>query len=466
MSKVIRSWEQAVMAAGVKDGMTISFHHHLRNGDLVVNRVLEELEKLGVKDLHLDISSIHRVHAPLIDHVASGLIRSITTSYMDGEVGRYFSAHPMDEPIRFTTHGGRGGEIADGKVKIDVAFVAASVSDCEGNCSGKYGKSAFGSLGYGLIDARYADKVVVITDTLADYPLADLSIPETEVDLVALVDSIGDPEGISSGTTKPSRNPVYLQIAGYAAEVIAASGLLKDGFSFQGGASGIALSVAGYLKERMLAGSVHGSFALGGITGTMVDMLGAGCFEALLDVQDFDIRAARSLQSDPRHREIDAVHYSYIPAKSCAVKMLDAAVLGATEIDVNFDVNVHTDSFGRIMGGSGGHSDIAAGSKLTVIAAPLIRGRIPVVVEKVRCVSTVGGNADVLVTQYGIAVNPRRQDLKDALRRQGLPVRSINDLAREAVRLTGVPDSVPSREQIVARVLSPEGELTDTIHAV
>ena len=34
--------------AGIKDGMTISFHHHLRNGDYVQNMVSEEILNISL----------------------------------------------------------------------------------------------------------------------------------------------------------------------------------------------------------------------------------------------------------------------------------------------------------------------------------------------------------------------------------------------------------------------------------
>ena len=36
MNKLVRSIREAVSLSGVKDGMTVSFHHHLRNGDFVL----------------------------------------------------------------------------------------------------------------------------------------------------------------------------------------------------------------------------------------------------------------------------------------------------------------------------------------------------------------------------------------------------------------------------------------------
>ena len=152
-----------------------------------------------------------------------------------------------------------------------------------GNCSGKYGPSACGSLGYAFADAMYAKKVVIITDNLVPYPMQDFSISEDYVDFVVKVDAIGNPKGIVSGTTQITRDPVGLVMAGHAAQVIKASGLLKDGFSFQTGAGGASLAAAKFLKEIMLRDGIQGSYGLGGITGYMVDMLEAGCFRSLMD---------------------------------------------------------------------------------------------------------------------------------------------------------------------------------------
>lgn len=108
--------------------------------------------------------------------------------------------------------------------------------------------------------------------------------------------------------------------------------------------------------------------------------------------------------------------------RSSAVDSLDVVILGATQIDTDFNVNVHTDSNGYIMGGSGGHSDTAAGAKMAMIIAPLTRARLSIVVDRVLTVSTPGSTIDVLVTQRGIAVNPRQQELKERLRRPVCPL--------------------------------------------
>lgn len=467
-SKLVSSLREAIQLCGLRDGMCISFHHHLRNGDYVLNMVLTQIAELGIRDVTINASSLFDVHLPLAEHIRQGTVSRLLCNYMAAGLGRRVSEGLLTQPVQFRSHGGRAADIANGSTPIDVAFIAAPASDEQGNCSGKYGPSACGSLGYAMPDARYAQKVVVITDHLCPYPLLDFSIAETQVDYVVQVDSIGDPQGIVSGTTCITRDPVGLLMARRAVEVIAHCGLLKDGFSFQTGAGGASLAAAAYLKKLMLQQQVQGSFALGGITGYLVDLLQAGCFRQLLDVQCFDLAAVQSLREDPRHQEISALHYAGAAgsaAKSAVVDRLDVVILGATEMDTQFNVNVHTDSSGHIMGGSGGHSDTAAAAKLSMIIAPLIRARLPLISERVRCISTPGCDIDVLVTQRGIAVNPQRGDLQQRLLDAGLPVCSIEALKQQAEQLSGVPRRVAQSNRVVAEVIDRYGQPLDKIYA-
>lgn len=461
--KVVASLREAISLCGLKSGMSISFHHHLRNGDYTLNRVMDEIAALGIRDLTLNASSLFDAHAPLREHIKNRVVRKINTDYMSAGLGRAISEGLMDEPVEFRTHGGRPRDIALGITPIDVAFIAAPTSDPAGNCSGKYGPSACGSLGYAFPDAMYAKKVVVITDNLVPYPLTDASIPEIYVDYVVPVDAIGDPRGIVSGTTKITRDPVGLVMAETAARVIRHSGLLKDGFSFQTGAGGATLAAAKFLKEIMLREKIRGSFASGGVTGYLVDMLNEGCFTSLMDVQCFDLKAVESIRTNPAHHEISAMQYASPAAKSAVVDHLDVVLLGATEIDTDFNVNVHTDSAGCIMGGSGGHSDTAAGAKLSMIIAPLFRARLPIITGRVRCISTPGRDVDVVVTQRGVAVNPAKPDLALRLKDAGLPIVDIHELKQIAERITGVPAVPPEGGRVVARVLSRDGEPLDVI---
>ena len=466
MNKVVSSIAEAVRLAGVKDGMTVSFHHHLRNGDFVLNMVMEEIAAQGIRDIRVNASSLFDIHMPLLDHIQNGVVTELGADYISAGLGRALSYGVLEKPIQFRTHGGRPSDISLGRTPIDVAFIAAPTADTMGNCSGKYGKSACGSLGYAFADAMYAKKVVVITDNLVPYPMQDFSIAENWVDYVVAVDAIGDPKGIVSGTTKITRDPVGLVMASHTAQVIVHSGLLKDGFSFQTGAGGATLAAAKYLKDIMLEKQIQGSFGLGGITGYMVDMLHAGCFRSLLDVQCFDLKAVEPIRTDPRHREVSAMQYASPSSKSAAVDSLDVVLLGATEIDTDFNVNVHTDSNGYIMGGSGGHSDTAAGAKLSIIIAPMFRARLPIVTDHVTCISTPGKDIDVLVTQGGIAVNPQRRELADTLKAAGLPIVDIRELKEKTERITGKPKKLPRGDKVVAQVYSRDGQLQDVIYNV
>ena len=274
------------------------------------------------------------------------------------------------------------------------------------------------------------------------------------------------PKGIVSGTTRITRDPVGLLMAETAVKVIQHSGLLKDGFSFQTGAGGASLAAARFLMDLMLKDNIKGSFASGGITGYLVDMLENGCFQSLMDVQCFDLRAVESIRKNPAHQEISAMQYASPSAKSAVVDQLDVVILGATEVDTEFNVNVHTDSNGSIMGGSGGHSDTAAGAKLSMIIAPLFRARLPIVTDRVSCISTPGRDIDVLVTQRGVAVNPRNQDLMLRLKDAGIPLVEIHELKKIAENITGIPEKKVYNGRKVANVIYRDGTQIDTIQSI
>ena len=466
-TKLVKTLREAIELSGLKSGMSVSFHHHLRNGDYTLNMVMEEIANLGIRELTLNASSIFDVHAPALEeHIKSGVVRKINTNYMSAGLGRRISEGLMDAPVDFRTHGGRPRDIALGNTPIDVAFIAAPTADPMGNCTGKLGPSACGSLGYAFPDAMYAKQVIVITDNLVPYPLLGWSIPEIYVNYVVEVPAIGNPKGIVSGTTRITRDPVGLVMAQSAVDVIRHSGLLKDGFSFQTGAGGASLAAAKFLMDVMVREKIQGSFASGGITGYLVDMLNAGCFRSLMDVQCFDLKAVESIRTNPAHQEISAMHYASPAAASAVVDNLDVVILGATEVDTDFNVNVHTDSNGYIMGGSGGHSDTAAGAKLSMIIAPLFRARLPIVTDHVSCISTPGRDIDVLVTQRGIAVNPKNGELMQRLKDAGLNIVDIHELKEIAERITGKPEKITRGDRKVANVIYRDGTQIDEILSV
>ena len=464
MSKQLLTIEEAIEKTGIKDGMTISFHHHLRNGDRVLNKVVSAIANKGIKDIKLAASSIFPVHGQIVGQIIDGTIASIDTNYMSGPVADAVSEGLLSEIVTFRTHGGRPRAILEGSLSIDVAFIAAPSSDIKGNINGVRGNSACGSLGYAYPDAMMAKKVVVVTDFLVDYPNCPISIDESNVDYVVKVDSIGDPAGIVSGTTSVTRDPVAHVIAKKAADVIEASGLLKTGISFQTGAGGASLATVYYLREKMRAQGIVGSFGMGGITGLYVEMLEEGLLENLIDVQCFDLEAVESIAKNPKHLEVSSSFYANPKAKSCAVDSLDVVVLGATEIDTQFNVNVLTDSNGRIMGGSGGHSDTAAGAKLTIVVANLLRSRLPIVVDEVIVKVTPGNTVDVVVTERGIAVNPNRKDLIEQFEKANIPIIDMMQLKELAESIAGKPTTTKRLDRIIAQVEYRNGEIIDNVY--
>lgn len=464
--KVLNSIKDAIAASGLKSGMTVSFHHHLRNGDYVVNQVIDACAEMGIRDLTLFPTALFGVHKAIIPHIKSGVIRRIMGS-VNGPIGQLVSEGGMDVPVVLRSHGGRPRAVVSGDVRVDVAFIAAPTADCGGNISGRHGKSACGAIGYAFTDAEYADCVVAITDNLQPYPIAPISIPGIYVDFVVQVESIGDPAGIVSGTTRVTRDPLRLLIAKYASKLIEASPYFKDGISFQTGAGGIPLAVTAFMKEAMKRRGVSASFGLGGITGYFVELLREGLVEKLMDVQSFDLDAVKSIAADPRHIEISADWYANPWNCGAAVNALDVVILGATELDTDFNANVNTEADGALLHGIGGHQDTAAGAKLTIIAQPLLRGRIPCVVDRVHAVTTPGEVIDALVTEFGVTINPRRQDLIDACReakgKDAVPLVPIDELAERARAMSGRMEPVKQGDRIVGVIEWRDGTVIDVV---
>jgi len=465
-NKVVEGIEAAIKKVELSDGMVISFHHHLRNGDLVVNMVLDAIHKMGIKDIGLFPTALFPIHEHIIPYIKDGTIRWIEGS-LNGPLGKFASEGGLlPYPVILRTHGGRTRAIEAGEVEIDVAFIAASAADQAGNMTGAVGPSAFGAMGFAFADAWYAKKVVVVTDNLVPYPCTPISIPSTYVDVVAKVDRIGDPEGIGWGTTQITRDPKMLMVARRVIEVLDAAGYLKDGFSFQAGAGGTSLAVVKYLGDYFKEKGIVGSFAMGGTTGYVVRMLEEGTIRAILDAQAFDLEAIQSLTRNPNHMEVSHHHFGNPHTGGPITHQQTACFLGATEVDIDFNVNVNTHSNGYLLHGTGGHTDAAVGSEVTIITAPLIRGRIPVVRERVTTVTTPGEAVDVVVTDHGIAVNPRREDLLESLKRAKLPLVDIEDLMKKARRLVGREMTADVGDEVIAIIEYRTGEAIDSVFRV
>jgi citrate lyase subunit alpha / citrate CoA-transferase len=440
----------------------ISSHHHLRDGDKVALMALEAAAGLGAKDLMWFPSASFPSQKGAIELMEKGAIHHIEGS-MNGPLGDYCTQGKMRGLGVLRSHGGRWQAIQDGEVHIDIAVIAAPTADAFGNADGSHGKSACGSLGFALADSMYADHVIVVTDNLVPFPCIPWQIQGNNVDYVVEVESIGDQAKIVSGTTQITRSPDRLKIAEYVARFLRDAGIMRNEFSFQAGAGGIALAFVNYLRGMMKEAGVKARFVRGGSTRYLVELLEEGLTDYILDGQTFDLEGVRSMAENPRHVATSPfTSYNY-HGKGNFASLVDAVVLGATEVDVNFNGNVVTHSDGRLLHGIGGWQNcLFAGC--TILAVPSFRDRIPVIVDEVTTLTGPGELIDVVATERGTAINPRRKDLLDAVKGSKLPLRRIEDIKSEVEKICGGKPAKPRRKQQPAAVVKwVDGSVLDTV---
>ena len=464
--KTVKTLREALKKSGLKDGMTISTHHHLRNGDELTNKMFDAIKSLGVKNIRWYPSASFPCHSHLIKYLDDGTIHHIEGS-MNGPLGKYASEGKMKGLGVLRSHGGRYQSIQDGEVKIDIAVIAAPTADPFGNATGDRGKSACGLLGFALADSEYADKVIVVTDNLIPFPCIPWQIQGNNVDFVVEVDSLGDPEKIVSGTTQLTKSPDRLLIADILAQFMEESGILKDGFSFQAGAGGTNLAFALNLKEKMKAKGIKARFIRGGSTKYLVEMLEEGLTDYILDGQTFDLDGVKSMRENPNHVNTSPFTSYNFHGKGNFASMLDAVVLGATEIDINFNANVASHSDGYLLHGIGGWQNCLF-SKCTILAIPSFRDRIPVIVDEVTTLCGPGELIDVIVTERGIAINPKRKDLIKAVKNSNLPIRKIEEIYEEVNSLCGGIPAKPklNKDKVIAVIKWVDGTILDSVYKV
>ncbi len=465
-NKVVKNLKEALLKAGLKNGMTISTHHHLRNGDELTNALFDTIQSIGIKNIRWFPSASFPCHEYLIKYLEDGTIHHIEGS-MNGPLGKFTSKGKMKGIGVLRSHGGRYQAVQDGEVHIDIAVIAAPTTDQFGNANGLNGPSAFGGIGFALVDSEYADKVIVVTDNLVPFPCVPWQIQGNNVDYVVKVDSLGDPAKIVSGTTEITKSPDRLLIAQYVAKLLEDAGILKDGFSFQAGAGGTALAFAIYLKERMKQKGIKARFIRGGSTKYLVEMLEEGLTDYILDGQTFDLEGVRSMRDNPNHVMTSPFTSYNFHGKGNFASMVDAVVLGATEVDINFNANVVSHSDGYLLHGIGGWQNCLY-SKCTILAIPSFRDRIPVIVDKVTTLCGPGELIDVIVTERGIAINPRRKDLIKVVRNSKLPFRSIKKIQKEVNDICGGVPTKPklNKNKVVAVVKWVDGTVLDSIYQV
>ena len=465
-SKIVESIHDALVKCEIKDGMTISFHHHFREGDYVVNMVMDEIHKMGIKGITICASSLGKANDPIVPYIEDGTIVGIQSSGVRGKIGEAISTGKLRDIAIMRSHGGRVRAVESGEVHIDIAFIGAPTCDEYGNMRANGGKSDCGVLSYAMVDARYADRVVAITDCLVPFPNIPASISMTQVDFVCVVDEIGNPAKIATGAAKPTTDVRKIMMADYCTQFVINTPYFKDGFSYQTGVGGASIASTISLGKIMEERGIKMGLGLGGITTPMCNLLAKGLIDKIVDTQDFDMGAIESIKTNPNHIEISASEYADPFNKGAYVNKLDFVILASLEVDVNFNCNVVVGSDGMITGAQGGHPDTAAGAKCTIVIAPLLQGRIPAICTNVTTVTTPGETVDVVITDYGIAINPRRQDLIECMKDVKLPFCTIEELRDKAYAIVGEPDPVQFGDRVVGIIESRDGTVLDVVREI
>ena len=464
-NKCVHNLKEALKRSGLKDGMTVSTHHHLRDGDILTNILFDTIHEMGVKHIRWFPSASFPTHEHLIKYLKDGTIHHIEGS-MNGPLGKFATEGKMRGIGILRSHGGRYQAVQDGEVHIDIAVIAAPTADQFGNANGVYGKSASGLIGFSLVDSEFADKVIIVTDNLVPFPCAPWQIQGNNVDYVVSLDSLGDSSKIVSGTTEITKSPDRLLIAEYIARFMEEAGIIKDGFSFQAGAGGINLAFVLYLKERMKAKGVKARFVRGGSTKYLVQLLEEGLTDYILDGQTFDLEGVRSMRENPNHLNTSPFNSYNFHGKGNFASIVDTAILGATEIDVHFNANVVSHSDGYLLHGIGGWQNCLY-SKCTILAVPSFRNRIPVIIDEVTTLCGPGELIDVVITERGIAINPMRKDLIKAMKNSALPIKQIRQIRDEVYDICGIPAKPKlNRKKVVAIVKWVDGTVIDSVFQV
>ena len=465
-SKLVGSIREALEKCGARDGMCVSFHHHFREGDLIVNMVMEEIHKMGFKDITIAATSLGKAHDPLVPMIEDGTITHIESSGVRGKIGEAISRGKLKGLAIMRSHGVRVRSITTGETHVNIAFIGAPTSDDYGNLRGVGGKSNCGVLSYSHVDGDCAEYVVAITDTLVPYPNFPAHISQTKIDYVCVVDEIGVPSKIATGAAKPTTDQRKLLMAQYCTDVVVNTPWFKEGFSYQTGVGGASIASTQFLAEIMRERGIKMGFGVGGLTKAMCQLLDDGLARVMLDVQDFDLDAVHNLRNTNHHR-ISAGVYANPLNKGAMVNKLDYVVLASLEVDVHFNCNVVVGSDGMITGAQGGHPDTAQGAKCAIVICPLLQGRIPAICTDVTTVTTPGESIDVVVTDYGVAVNPKRQDILEALRKADcVPLKTIEELRDIAYKIVGEPAKVEFGDRVVGIIEARDGTIIDVVREV
>ncbi|MCL4550203.1 MAG: citrate lyase subunit alpha, partial [Bacteroidetes bacterium] len=132
-----------------------------------------------------------------------------------------------------------------------------------------------------------------------------------------------------------------------------------------------------------------------------------------------------------------------------------------------FNANVVSHSDGYLLHGIGGWQNCLF-SKCTILAVPSFRDRIPVIVDDVTTLCGPGELIDVIVTERGIAINPRRTDLLDAVKKSSLPIRPLKEIQKEVYEICGGAPTKPNvdKNKVVAVVKWVDGTVLDSVYKI
>lgn len=489
----------------IGDGANVSAGNHYRFHDPFVTLLLNSLIEVEKRNLGLAIQLLYfKDGSPkmdaLIRAIEKGVITRLECGGVYGSLGSYISKGNLPFPVQLIGYGARAGMLRSGQITTDWLLGQVPYADQHGKVSGIMGpeQALCGNLGLLASDAAYAryGYVGCVAQT-GDTPVSDPSGVNSQPEwLVNLGNDVLDNQGISGGTTdiraiesRLEKDPIAQTITDNVMRVINASGVIKDGINFQAGAGTVSLATIYKLATVLEKRGIRGGFSTGGLLPIHLEMLRKGLVSRLFDGQAFntDPGVFKSFAENPNH--VTTTPWDFYAAFNSdrLVQHQNLAVLGALEIDRDFNANVLTGRNGIIRGGLGGAQD-AASSQLTIITTPLInaskstRTISPKIVPEVAVVTTVGSDVDVVVTEEAIAINPRsRSPYIDQLRANavasGLTVLSIEDLAALSLRkaqalhranpgsilITELPQTT---DKVVAVVHDRWGRVSDVVRQV
>ena len=106
-------------------------------------------------------------------------------------------------------------------------------------------------------------------------------------------------------------------------------------------------------------------------------------------------------------------------------------------------------------------------TKCTILAMPSFRNRVPVIRDEVTTICAPGELVDVVVTERGLAINPRREDLIEATKGSGLPIRKIEEIKEEVEGICGGSPGKPKLgDKVVAVIEWVDGTVLDSVYQV